>query len=129
MTNSSCRTSTYEDRPTARKTSRRIHLRANLATRLVHCDNCDGWHLESSDPRIDEQNRKILTKVAQGLRAREIAEDLGLTERQVNYCVNEEMMAVFGALSRPNLIAIAIWLRVVDLESIMPDFTKGPDLE
>lgn len=123
MMMSSCRASSYEDRGSARVASRRTQMATRIKTDVKYCENCEQWHLVSNDDRIDDTNRQILFKIAQGLRAHEIAADLGLQTQQVAHRV-EDLTRVFNALSRANLIATAIWLKVIDLESIMPTFEE-----
>jgi len=36
----------------------------------------------------------------------------------------EELLRVFNALSTANMIATAIWLKVIDIESFMPGFEE-----
>lgn len=122
MTNS-CRASAYDDRGQARTASRRTKMATQIKTDVKLCDGCGQWHLVSNDERVDEIDRQILFKIAQGLRAHEIAADLGIQTQQVAHRV-EDLTHVFNALSRANLIAAAIWFKIVDLEAIMPTFEE-----
>lgn len=136
----SCRTTPFPDRDTARRVSRRARLASQIETRLEFCSDCEAWHLRSNDKRVDDVNRKVLEKVALGLRASEIATDLGLTKEQVFHRY-KHLQRVFKTISLENLVATAIWLGVIDLKPLMPQFaeperlltqsstTKGHDAE
>ncbi len=133
---SSCRTTNFPDRESAHRTSRRARLSSQIDTRIEYCSECEAWHLRNNDRRVDELNQRLLVLTALGLRAKEISEDVGISEDQVKHRMRD-LQRVFKAISRSNLIATAIWLRVIDLEPLMPQFapptallnarTKGPD--
>lgn len=125
--NNACRTTVFPDKTTAKVTSRRLRLARRINTATEFCKECSGYHLVSSDGRIDETDRVVLFKIACGLRAHEIATDIQETESQVVHRVTA-LMAHFDALSRPNLVALAIFYGLIDVSPIaLTDERKSHD--
>ena len=119
-----CRSLEYETRANANDAKRAVERTLHVATRPVYCAEHDAYHIEAviADPRrkqLSATEREILRKTALGLRYREIAIDLDMTYETVRRRV-EEMMRRLGAISVPNLIATAVWLRVIDITDLMP---------
>ncbi len=101
----------------ARSAARRLRGSLRLSTATVRCSICDAYHILANDNRIDKTDRLILTKVAMGLRAHEIALDLGQTQSQVTWRIRDLQVA-FDALSRSHLIALAIFFGLIDVSAI-----------
>jgi DNA-binding NarL/FixJ family response regulator len=110
-------TEDYPDKATARAASRRLRISRRIDTAPRFCADCKTWHIASADRRINETDRLVIAKVALGLRAHEIAQDIGESESQV---VNrlKALMQHFDALSRANLVALAIFFGVIDIAPI-----------
>jgi DNA-binding NarL/FixJ family response regulator len=119
-------TEDFADRATAKAASRRLRLSRRIDTAPRFCDECRSWHIVSVDGRINETDRLVLFKIASGLRAHEIAHDIGESESRVVNRI-KALMLHFDALSRANLVILAAWFGVFDPRPIaVCDERKAP---
>lgn len=96
-----------------------------LRCRVAYCEDCDGYHVVYHDDYalLDERHRTILEKVASGLRDVEIAKDLGITPKQVEHAVTR-LCRRLNAMTRANLVAIAVALAIINPTPFIPDVKK-----
>jgi DNA-binding NarL/FixJ family response regulator len=106
-------TEAFADKAGARTASRRLRLSRRIDTTPRFCADCESWHVVSVDRRVSNVDRAVLYSIALGLRTAEIAQDLGETESQVVRRVSS-LMTTFDAISRANLVLLAVWFGVID---------------
>lgn len=96
-----------------------------LRCKIAYCEIHGEYHVVYGDRRslLDERHRKILEMVSMGLRDPEIANDLGLTIKQIEHAVTR-LSRRLNAISRPNLVAIAISLGIVDPSGFLAATSK-----
>lgn len=115
-----CTSASFKDRGSAVTAKRRIMRTLRLTSTVSYCEKCDKYHLvaEHRHP-LTERWVMILQCLAQGYRDAETAEVVKMSARSVEWSV-AEMMKRFYALSRPNLIAIAISLGIINPNDFVP---------
>jgi DNA-binding CsgD family transcriptional regulator len=123
-----CPNASFPDNKGALAAKRAIKRAFNANTAISHCGECDAYHvaLEVGQYPVSHEWQRILHGVAEGMSNYEIADQLGMGWRGVEYAV-EEMKKRFYALNRPHLIAIVIALGVVDPNRFVPKIKKGHD--
>lgn len=99
----------------AEASRRAVQTVLRLRSRVSFCDDCDAFHVLFSDDYalLDELHSAVLTKIAMGLRDPEISADLGISLKQVEHAVGR-LMSRLNAISRTNLVAIAIALGIIN---------------
>ena len=112
-----CVVPTY-DRDNASANKRHVERFLRLRCKLTFCSGCDGYHVLYDDgggmyEKMDARHRRILEMVAMGLRDPEIAADLGISVKQVEHAVTR-LSRRLNAISRPNLVAIAVALGIIN---------------
>ncbi len=118
---SACYALTFTEKGEAVEVKRKLIRNRRLNTTVTYCTECDKYHVvaDVSNSPVDKDWLLILNRIAQGFQAKEIAPELKVDERRVEYITNK-MMKHFYALSRANLVAIGISLGLVDPSIFVP---------
>lgn len=97
-----------------------------LRCKVEHCLACDAYHVLFADDYalMDELHLSVLTKLAMGLRDKEIADDLQLSRKRVTHAV-DRLMSRLNAISRPNLVAISVALGIINPTSYIAETKEG----
>jgi DNA-binding CsgD family transcriptional regulator len=108
----------------ARQTARAVERHVRLRTTVAWCEACDGYHVDyasrsgGNGSTIDQFHMEVLQKMAMGLNDMEIAHDLSTANRHVTdkmvWHAQNRLRRRLNAMSRANLVAIAIALRVIN---------------
>jgi LuxR family transcriptional regulator, transcriptional regulator of spore coat protein len=120
-----CTAARFENREVALAARRELKRRWNIASVSISCEQCAGMHLRANVSRLNLPPRavKIIRLLALGHTAREIAEELTIAPRTVEFAVYR-LHNAFGALNSTHLIAIAIALDIVDPREFVPAITE-----
>lgn len=107
----------------ARRTAQR-YWRGFRAT-IYPCEVCDCFHFRGTMSQFSLRPKatEILKLIAQGFTKNEIAAIVGMNNRTVE-TYYDTLRQSFEALSLPHLIAIAIWLGVLDPKEFIPPLTE-----
>ena len=120
-----CVSALYKDRAAALLATRDLSQRFNVLASSYFCETCDAFHIESQVDFDGELHLKVATLTALGYRAREIADMLQISTRQV-WHRREELIVRFGALSLPHLIIILAALGIIKpTEFLSPPAHRG----
>ncbi len=121
---SKCVVPAYDER-TANLRKRQVTTFMRLRCRTRYCTDCEAFHVVYHDEYapMDERHKAVLEKIAMGLRDHEIASDLQITTKQVEHAINR-IMSRLNAMSRPNLVAIAIALGIINPSAFIAAVTQ-----
>lgn len=125
-----CTAASFDTREKAIDAKRRFLRHYRVRCTASYCEKCDKFHVTMDTQQrgqLSEKSIMILQCLAQGYRARETAEIVGLTDRTVEWMI-QEMMKRFYALSRVNLVAIAIALGIVNPNDFVTDVVERKHL-
>ena len=122
-----CARATYANRKCAIDAKRsmlrqyRVSAERPLSLSVSYCEDCDKYHViaDKSQWPFNERSILILQCIAQGYRDTETSQIVKLTFRTVEFEVGM-MMKRFNALSRANLVAIAIALGIINPNEFVP---------
>lgn len=116
-----CTVPPYQNETAGRAASRAIRRTYKANTNLYLCEHCDTYHVAVEIGRypVSESWQRVLECLAQGMTREETGTETGLGPRGVDWAI-EEMRKRFYALNRPNLVAIAIALGIVDPNKFVP---------
>lgn len=119
-----CAAAGYETEAKAVDARRDLRRHYYLNAVVVYCQDCDAYHTEVELRGKDALKRwqrwkVVLTLLAQGLSARMIGEELGVSRRAIEKNIIS-LHEHFYALNTTHLIAIALSLRLVDPNQCVP---------
>lgn len=121
-----CTTTPFEVREDATDYARRIKKTSRVDTRTVFCKPCNAYHLILKNGQLDTLDVEIIKLLAMGFRQREILRELeihngiSLTRKKLDHRI-ESLYGHFRALSSANLVAIAMWLSIIDISPFAPE--------
>ncbi len=120
-----CTVASNENHHAARNAQRTVRNTYRLPSSVRHCERCDRYHVVVEADRCWNRKRwrEILVYVAQGYRDPEIGPLVKMSAKGVEYAVLE-MTKRLNAMSRPNLVAIAICLGILDPNDFVPEFDE-----
>ncbi len=120
-----CSKAAFAERSDARNAKRVVRQTYRLPSNVVFCERCDQYHVVVESNRCWNRTRwhEILQYVAQGYRDPEIAPLVELSVRGGENAVLE-MTKRLNAMSRPNLVAIAICLGILNPNDFVPTVSE-----
>lgn len=126
----SCSTASYTTKDRALSVRRQIRRTTNIATKIRYCDRCDRYHISTDGRPASYTPRMIefLKLCAAGYRQSEIAKILGVSERTVEWNIDELKQRLY-AFSSAHLVAIAISIGVLDPNEFVPSLEKECPLD
>src|SRR5579875_682640 len=121
-----CTRLSYKTADEAHQQKRKLELWLRLRCRVVYCERHDEYHVTygatNSYDLIDAKHQQVLRLLAMGLRDYEIAEEMQITAKQVEHAI-ARLCRRFNALSRTNLVAIAVFLGIIDVAPFIEKIT------
>jgi len=104
-----------------RDAHRTVRKTYQLPSSVRYCESCDRYHVVVEPDRWWNRTRwrDILQYIAQGYRDPEIAPLVKMSAKGVE-CAVLEITKRLNAMSRPNLVAIAICLGILDPNEFVP---------
>lgn len=116
-----CTVAHYKDRQSASRVKRKVLRSMNIHTNVSYCSMCDCYHVDATGRKNDfsPTQLEILRYLAEGYTDIEISSLINIQWRGVEASITRMKQRLY-ALSRTNLVAIAISLGIVDPNDFVP---------
>lgn len=118
---------TNEEAKTARAYVKRTW---KLPVCVTHCERCDGYHLRANAKSLGlgPVRKKIANLFAQGFTTREIAAEMNLTSRGVEWHM-DGLRSQLSAMNITHLTMILVSLGLIDPHEFVPPIKEIPEDE